>query len=111
MNLPLRKALTVAEFLAWADSQSERPCAELINGQIVAKYPDRVFTVEEYLAWAATQPDRERTELINGQIVAMTPERVEHVEVKIAAAFALKSAITTAGVRCHALGDGMTVRV
>jgi Uma2 family endonuclease len=111
MNIPLRNAMTVDDFLAWAGAQSEKPCAELINGQIVAKYPDQVFTVAEYLAWAATQPERQRTELINGQIVAMTPERVEHVEVKIAAAFALKSAIAAAGVRCHALGDGMTVRV
>jgi len=71
----------------------------------------RLFTVEEYLAWAQTQSDLPRTELINGQIIAMTPERVEHVEIKIAAVIALKRAITRAGVRCHALGDGMTVPI
>jgi Uma2 family endonuclease len=71
----------------------------------------RPFTVEEYLAWAATQRDLPRTELINGQIVAMTPERVEHIEIRVAAVIALKSAIARAGVPCHALGDGMTVRI
>lgn len=71
----------------------------------------RAITVEEYLTWGATQSERKRTELINGQIVAMTPERVEHVEVKLAAALSLKTAIARAGLRCHALGDGMTIRI
>ena len=71
----------------------------------------RSFTVEEYLAWAQTQSDLPRVELINGQIVAMTPERVEHIEIKVAAVIALKKAIARAGVSCHALGDGMTVRI
>ena len=71
----------------------------------------RPFTVEEYLAWAQAQSDLPRTELINGQIVAMTPERVEHIEIKVAAVIALKKAIARAGVPCHALGDGMTVRI
>src|SRR5262249_11915918 len=48
---------------------------------------------------------------INGQIVAMTPERVEHIEIKVAAVISLKKAIARAGVSCHALGDGMTVRI
>jgi Uma2 family endonuclease len=65
----------------------------------------------EYLAWADSQSEELRSELINGQIVAITPERVEHVEVKVAAAFALKAAITRVGVPCHALGDGMTVTI
>jgi Uma2 family endonuclease len=71
----------------------------------------RPFTVEEYLAWAATQRDLPRMELINGQIVAMTPERVEHIEIKVAAVIALKRAIARTGIPCHALGDGMTVRI
>jgi len=71
----------------------------------------RSFTVEEYLAWAQTQSDLPRTELINGQIIAMTPERVEHIEIKVAVVIALKKAIARAGVPCHALGDGMTVRI
>jgi len=71
----------------------------------------RPFTVEEYLTWAASQRDLPRTELINGQIVVMTPERVEHIEIKVAAVIALKKAIARGGVPCHALGDGMTVRI
>jgi Uma2 family endonuclease len=69
------------------------------------------MTVQEYLDWAIAQSDLPRSELINGRIVEMTPERVEHVEVKIATVLALKIALTKAGVRCHALGDGMTVRI
>lgn len=69
------------------------------------------LTVEDYVAWAASQAERQRTELINGQIVAMAPERAEHGEVKLAAALALSMAITRAGLDCHALGDGMTVRI
>lgn len=71
----------------------------------------RPLTVEDYVAWAGAQSERQRTELINGQIVAMAPERVEHGEVKLAAAIALQSAVARAGLDCHALGDGMTVRI
>jgi Uma2 family endonuclease len=71
----------------------------------------RPLTVEDYVAWAGAQAEQQRTELINGQIVAMAPQRVEHGEVKLAAAIALRTAITRAGLNCHALGDGMTVRV
>ena len=69
------------------------------------------MTVQDYLDWATTQRDAPRTELINGQIVAMTPERIEHVEIKDAVTLALKTAIARAGVPCHAVGDGMTVRI
>jgi Uma2 family endonuclease len=34
--------MTVAEYLAWGDTQSERQRTELINGQIVAMAPERV---------------------------------------------------------------------
>jgi Uma2 family endonuclease len=71
----------------------------------------RALTVAEYLAWGATQSERQRTELINGQIVAMSPERVEHIEAKFAAAHALKSAISRAGLSCHALADGAMVQI
>jgi Uma2 family endonuclease len=69
------------------------------------------MTVDDYLAWGNSQSERRRTELINGRIVAMTPERVEHVEIKFATALALKIAISRAKVSCHALGDGLTVRI
>lgn len=42
MNIALRRALTVDEYLAWADAQSEPPRTELINGQIVPMAPERV---------------------------------------------------------------------
>jgi Uma2 family endonuclease len=42
MNVELRRPMTVQEYLAWADSQAERPRTELINGQIVAMSPERV---------------------------------------------------------------------
>lgn len=71
----------------------------------------RPLTVEDYVVWARAQTERQRTELINGQIVAMAPERVEHGEIKLAAAIALQTAIARAGLECHALGDGMTVRI
>jgi Uma2 family endonuclease len=71
----------------------------------------RALTVSEYLAWGATQSERQRCELINGQIVTMSPERVEHIEAKFAAALALKSAISRAGLPCHALADGATVQI
>ena len=35
MNIAYRTPLTVPEYLAWADAQSERPRTELIDGQIV----------------------------------------------------------------------------
>jgi Uma2 family endonuclease len=42
MDVALRRAMTVDEYLAWSDSQSERQRTELINGQIVAKAPERL---------------------------------------------------------------------
>jgi Uma2 family endonuclease len=40
MNVALRRAMTVDEYLAWSESQSERWCTELINGQVVAMAPE-----------------------------------------------------------------------
>ena len=42
MNIALRRAMTVDEYLAWSDSQSERQRTELINGQIVTMPSERV---------------------------------------------------------------------
>lgn len=42
MNIALRHAMTVDDFLAWAESQAETPRAELINGQIVFMASERV---------------------------------------------------------------------
>lgn len=40
MNVAVRQILTVDDFLAWADAQSETPRCELINGQIVHMSPE-----------------------------------------------------------------------
>jgi Uma2 family endonuclease len=43
MNIALRRAMTVDEYLAWSDSQSERQRTELINGQVVIMPPEHVL--------------------------------------------------------------------
>jgi Uma2 family endonuclease len=43
VNVALRRAMTVSEYIAWADTQSEQPRAELINGQIVSMPPERAI--------------------------------------------------------------------
>ena len=43
MNVALRRAMTVDEYLAWSERQSERQRTELINGQIVAKAMERLI--------------------------------------------------------------------
>jgi Uma2 family endonuclease len=42
MNIALRRAMTVDEYLAWGEGQSERQRTELINGQVVIMPPERV---------------------------------------------------------------------
>jgi len=67
------------------------------------------MTVDEYLAWAEHQPGR--YELFAGTVYAMTPERAAHADVKYAVQTALLAGIRQAGLPCHMLPDGMTVRV
>jgi Uma2 family endonuclease len=43
MNIALRRTMTVDEYLAWSDSQSERQRTELINGQIVTMPAERLL--------------------------------------------------------------------
>jgi Uma2 family endonuclease len=50
MNIALRSAMTVQEYLAWADTEADAPRTELINGQIVAKTPERMIHAEIKLA-------------------------------------------------------------
>jgi Uma2 family endonuclease len=66
------------------------------------------MTVESYLAWLAEQPGG-RYELVNGQVVPMNAQRVGHIETKVAVARALQDALR--GGSCHALGDGMAVKI
>lgn len=67
------------------------------------------MTVDEFLAWAEAQPAR--YELYNGVAYLMGPERTGHGELKFAVQAALDEAIRAAGLPCHMLPDGMTVRV
>ena len=71
--------------------------------------PKHKLTVDEYLAWAEGRPGR--FELYAGIVYAMTPERAGHADVKYAAQTALLAGIRRAGLPCHMLPDGMTVRV
>jgi Uma2 family endonuclease len=41
MNIALRHAMTVDEYLTWSNGQVERRRTELINGQVVAMAPER----------------------------------------------------------------------
>ena len=67
------------------------------------------MTVDEFLVWAEGRPGR--YELDGGTVVAMLPESVGHLEAKASAYDTLRAAIADAGVPCHALPDGATVRV
>ena len=67
------------------------------------------MTVDEYLAWAENREGRH--ELFNGRVYAMAPERAGHAKVKFAVHRALFDSIRKAGLPCHVLPDGMTVRI
>jgi Uma2 family endonuclease len=67
------------------------------------------MTVDEYLAWAESRPGR--FELYAGTVYAKTPERAGHAKIKFGVQTALLSGIKRAGLRCHMLPDGMTVRI
>jgi len=69
----------------------------------------RMMTVEEFLAWVEGQDGR--WELYNGAPYLMSPERARHGEVKFAVQTALVQGIRKAGLNCHMLPDGATVRV
>ena len=71
--------------------------------------PQHKMTVDEYLVWAEGQPGR--FELYAGVVYAMTPERAGHAQVKYAVQTALLTGIGRAGLPCHMLPNGMTVRV
>ena len=71
--------------------------------------PNIRMSVDEFLDWAEGR--EERHELIDGHPHAMSPERIGHAEAKFAAQTALKDAIGRAGLPCHMLPDGITVRI
>ncbi len=67
------------------------------------------MTVDEFLVWAENQSGH--YELVDGRIWAMSPERVGHADTKFAVQIALRQAIGRAGLACHMLPDGVTVRI
>lgn len=67
------------------------------------------MTVDEFLAWSEGREGR--FELEDGEIVSMSPQQVGHALTKMRAVNALAAAISRAGAACHALPDGITVRV
>lgn len=67
------------------------------------------MNVDEFLDWAVGRPGR--YELFEGEIVKMSPETVGHAEIKGAIFFALISAIRLGRAACHALPDGVIVRI
>ena len=81
----------------------------LIKGEAVQHQSPASMSVEEFLAWAEDRQGRH--ELVDGQAYARAPERVGRAETKFAVQSALKQAIGRAGVPCHMLPDGVTVRI
>ena len=67
------------------------------------------MNVDAFLVWAEGQPGR--YELVDGEVFAMSPERAGHALVKYATQTALNQAIKKAGLPCHMMPDGITVRV
>jgi len=67
------------------------------------------MTVDEYLAWAEEHSGR--YELLDGTVFAMPPEGAGHAEKKAAVHAALLAGIRARHLACHALPDGMTVRI
>ena len=71
--------------------------------------PQRM-TVEEFIDWTRVQP-KGRYELEDGWIVEMPSENLGHVDVKLNVVLALREAIRLSGLACHALTDGVMVRI
>jgi len=63
----------------------------------------------DFHRWAETQP--KRFERVDGTPVAMAPERWVHARLKAHIWRALDREIRTAGLRCEAAPDGMTVEI
>lgn len=67
------------------------------------------MTVDEFLDWAEGRPGR--YELFRGEVVAMSPESVRHAAIKGRVYSALVAGIRQRALACHALPDGVTVRI
>jgi Uma2 family endonuclease len=71
--------------------------------------PKQRMTVDEFLVWAEAQPGR--YELHGGEVFSMAAERTVHAKIKFAVQTSLVNGIRKAGLPCHMLPDGMTVRI
>ncbi|WP_442756903.1 Uma2 family endonuclease [Methylocystis sp. JAN1] len=71
--------------------------------------PQQRMSAQEFLAWSQTQAGR--YELAGGEVFAQAAERAAHAKVKFRIAMALHNAIRSKGLPCHALPDGMAVRI
>ncbi len=67
------------------------------------------MTVDEFLAWAEDNPGR--YELSNGEVYARAPKPLGHAKTKFAVQTALRAGMRAAGLPCHMVPDGATVRV
>lgn len=71
--------------------------------------PQTHMTADEFLVW--TEGRDGRYELFDGEVFAQAAERAAHADAKGAVFIALANAIRKRGLPCHALPDGMAVRV
>jgi Uma2 family endonuclease len=67
------------------------------------------MTVDQFLAWAMEQP--KRYELFQGEVYAMSPETLGHAKIKGLVYTALGAGLRKRNLDCHAVPDGMTLRI
>jgi Uma2 family endonuclease len=67
------------------------------------------MTVDQFLEWAIEQPKRH--ELVQGEIYLMSPETLGHAKIKGLAYTALAAGLRKRKLNCHAVPDGMTLRI
>jgi Uma2 family endonuclease len=77
--------------------------------RLMSALPKSPMSAEDYLAWVAERPGR--YELVDGVVVAHAAERAAHAAMKGEIYVAFRDAIAKRGAPCHALPDGMAVRI
>ena len=74
-----------------------------------AALPKAPMSAEDFLAWSQTQEGR--YELADSEVFAQSAKDLGHAKTKGRVAMALHNAILAKGLSCHALPDGMAVRI
>jgi len=87
----------------WAQ---DAPCAIMSP---MSALPQTRLDAEEFLTWSLGRPGR--YELFGGVVVAQAAERVAHAALKLEVCVALNDAIRGKGAACHALPDGVAVKI